>query len=344
MKKEQGLMTENYSVIEQARAGIAEYLHDPASVSVSCAAHSIDDLIFRIRTNNPYAPAFQFYEMVADAIPQKIPIPAQQKALEAAQNPDKALRRQGRDLVLFLNLKSIISAVKSCKTESSEERDEMIQSAFVSVSNRLADIRSNQYIPQRVYNAAEYGATSYIGIRSNFPIEWIRSNGVSYQVLEKIKAAFGGKSFRPTWSDVDALAKELSGETKISEDTLRNYILYLYSIENQEEAIEEDAQGSTIGLSEKMAQIINRLNPREQAILKLRFFEGMTLEDVAREFELTRERIRQIEDKALKKLRFFARRENLAEYIDAEDEQGKLLSKWFPLSQKKKDQDEFLDS
>ncbi len=72
-------------------------------------------------------------------------------------------------------------------------------------------------------------------------------------------------------------------------------------------------------LKEKVEQVLNSLPPREARILKLRF--GMedghpyTLEDVGQKFGLTRERIRQIESKALRRLRHPRRARQLKEYI-----------------------------
>ena len=62
------------------------------------------------------------------------------------------------------------------------------------------------------------------------------------------------------------------------------------------------------------------LNEREQKVLRLRFGledgRARTLEEVGKEFEVTRERIRQIEAKALRKLRHPSRSKKLKDYLD----------------------------
>ena len=62
------------------------------------------------------------------------------------------------------------------------------------------------------------------------------------------------------------------------------------------------------------------LSPREQKILEMRFGLGdgvtHTLEEVGREFGVTRERIRQIEAKALRKLKHPSQRKKLQDYLD----------------------------
>ena len=71
---------------------------------------------------------------------------------------------------------------------------------------------------------------------------------------------------------------------------------------------------------EQLEEVLNTLTPREKSVLKLRFGledgRTRTLEEVGREFNITRERIRQIEAKALRKLRHPSRSKKLRDYLD----------------------------
>lgn len=73
-------------------------------------------------------------------------------------------------------------------------------------------------------------------------------------------------------------------------------------------------------LHEQLMEVLDTLTEREQKVLKLRFglVDGRprTLEEVGREFNVTRERIRQIEAKALRKLRHPSRSKKLKDYLD----------------------------
>lgn len=77
---------------------------------------------------------------------------------------------------------------------------------------------------------------------------------------------------------------------------------------------------AAILLREQLMEVLETLTPREQKVLRLRFGldDGCqrTLEEVGREFSVTRERIRQIEAKALRKLRHPSRSKKLKDYID----------------------------
>lgn len=73
-------------------------------------------------------------------------------------------------------------------------------------------------------------------------------------------------------------------------------------------------------LKEQLMEVLNTLTEREQKVLKLRFGledgRARTLEEVGRQFDVTRERIRQIEAKALRKLRHPSRSKKLKDYLE----------------------------
>ena len=81
----------------------------------------------------------------------------------------------------------------------------------------------------------------------------------------------------------------------------------------------QDSAAYTL-LKEQLNEVMNTLTPREAKVLKLRFGledgKARTLEEVGREFKVTRERIRQIEAKALRKLRHPSRSKRLRDYMN----------------------------
>ncbi|MBW2579440.1 MAG: RNA polymerase sigma factor RpoD [Deltaproteobacteria bacterium] len=76
-----------------------------------------------------------------------------------------------------------------------------------------------------------------------------------------------------------------------------------------------------LNLSEQTRKVLSTLTPREEKVLRMRFGIGEkadhTLEEVGQDFLVTRERIRQIEAKALRKLRHPSRRKKLKSFIDS---------------------------
>ena len=90
-------------------------------------------------------------------------------------------------------------------------------------------------------------------------------------------------------------------------------------IQDDNVPVPADAAAFTL-LKEQLVEVLSTLTDREQKVLRLRFGlddgRARTLEEVGKEFSVTRERIRQIEAKALRKLRHPSRSRKLKDYLD----------------------------
>ena len=90
-------------------------------------------------------------------------------------------------------------------------------------------------------------------------------------------------------------------------------------IEDSDAPAPADAASHTL-LKEQLEDVLSTLTPREKKVLELRFGledgRNRTLEEVGKEFNVTRERIRQIEAKALRKLRHPSRSKKLKDFLD----------------------------
>ena len=90
-------------------------------------------------------------------------------------------------------------------------------------------------------------------------------------------------------------------------------------IQDDNVPVPADAAAFTL-LKEQLVEVLSTLTDREQKVLRLRFGlddgRARTLEEVGKEFNVTRERIRQIEAKALRKLRHPSRSRKLKDYLD----------------------------
>ena len=90
-------------------------------------------------------------------------------------------------------------------------------------------------------------------------------------------------------------------------------------IQDEDSPAPQDADSYTL-LREQLEEVMSTLTPREAKVLRLRFGlddgKARTLEEVGKEFDVTRERIRQIEAKALRKLRHPSRSKKLRDYMN----------------------------
>lgn len=114
---------------------------------------------------------------------------------------------------------------------------------------------------------------------------------------------------------LEASREPISLETPVGDDdsTLGDFL------ENQESISPFEAVKNQ-ELTERVTGILSTLSPREEKIIRLRFGIGenaeYTLEEIGKRFNVSRERIRQIEKKALNRLRHSSRREKLKNFLD----------------------------
>jgi RNA polymerase primary sigma factor len=136
----------------------------------------------------------------------------------------------------------------------------------------------------------------------------------------------------------EALPEELAEKMEMPEDKVRKVLKIAKEPISMETPIGDDEDSSlgdfiedknveapmdaatTSGLLHATTDILESLTPREAKVLRMRFGIGMntdhTLEEVGKQFDVTRERIRQIEAKALRKLRHPSRSEHLKSFLE----------------------------
>lgn len=136
----------------------------------------------------------------------------------------------------------------------------------------------------------------------------------------------------------EALPEELAEKMEMPEDKVRKVLKIAKEPISMETPIGDDEDSSlgdfiedknveapmdaatTSGLLYATTDILESLTPREAKVLRMRFGIGMntdhTLEEVGKQFDVTRERIRQIEAKALRKLRHPSRSEHLKSFLE----------------------------
>ncbi len=136
----------------------------------------------------------------------------------------------------------------------------------------------------------------------------------------------------------DPLPEEIAKEMSMSEDKIREIMKIAQEPVSLETPIGEE-EDSHLGdfipdddapapaesaaftmLKEQLFEVLDTLTPREEKVLRLRFGlddgRARTLEEVGKEFSVTRERIRQIEAKALRKLRHPSRSKKLKDFLE----------------------------
>ena len=129
---------------------------------------------------------------------------------------------------------------------------------------------------------------------------------------------------QPRWNmpvdrvrDILKIAQE---PVSLETPSVRRKTLHLGDFIPDDDAPEPAEAASFMLLKEQLVEVLKTLTPREEKVLRLRFGiedgHTRTLEEVGKEFNVTRERIRQIEAKALRKLRHPSRSKKLKDFLN----------------------------
>ena len=165
-------------------------------------------------------------------------------------------------------------------------------------------------------------------IKARIPVHMVETINKLIRVSRQLLQEYGR----------EPLPEEIAAEMGIPEDKVREIIKIAQEPVSLETPIgeEEDshlgdfipdedapapAEAASFALmKEQLMDVLDTLTPREEKVLRLRFGlddgHQRTLEEVGKEFNVTRERIRQIEAKALRKLRHPSRSKKLRDYLD----------------------------
>lgn len=201
--------------------------------------------------------------------------------------------------------------------------------------------------------AAEKFDFSYNGAFSTYAVWWIRQSimreimdhgftvRIPVHIMEKILKVAHLESEHADIEDYDKRIKVIAEESDMPIEKIQWYIylrkMYVSTVsldvpvgEDDDTSLQElvpiedeisvEGQVSRELLKDKIREVLSTLTPREQKVISMRFGlnDGVehTLEQVGKEFNVTRERIRQIEAKALRKLRHPSRSKKLRDFLD----------------------------
>jgi len=206
-----------------------------------------------------------------------------------------------------IKLKEKLRRARSPKSRDIEEVERLLAEAN-QVKNRL--VKANLRL---VVNIAK----RHIGSVSNF-FELVSDGNISLmRAVEKFDYARGFKfSTYASWAVIKNYARTIPEENYRMDRFMTGKDELLEAGADQRFATDEGIQELDSGVKESIEQVLEQLTPREREVIERRFGLGggpgpQTLEEVGQRFGVTKERVRQIETKALEKLRTMIDRETL---------------------------------
>ena len=229
------------------------------------------------------------------------------------------------------NLRLVLSVIKRFSS-SSENADDLFQIGCVGLMKAV-----DHFDPSRLVKFSTYAVPMIIGeirryLRDYNSIRVSRSlRDIAYKAIYAKENYIRQNLKEPTMEEIAEEMKmpvervreilkisqePVSLETPIGEEEDSHLGDF---IQDDNVPVPSDAAAFTL-LKEQLVEVLGTLTEREQKVLRLRFGlddgRARTLEEVGKEFNVTRERIRQIEAKALRKLRHPSRSRKLKDYLD----------------------------
>ncbi|MBI4130099.1 hypothetical protein HY468_02165 [Candidatus Roizmanbacteria bacterium] len=221
---------EDEKITEKHKTELSQKLH---GAPIEKMDDVLSETVTTIYDENPGLTTLELFTHLAERLPFFIRKPVQQKVLDAIASPDRAISNAGKQVIMLLYCKTVLSALEPLLTDNEEDTNELVQSAMQSVYDHAQNFHLQFELSVQIRRVARNKIVQDVADRETIPSLWVE-NGKHKEIIAAVDQAL--VSYRElSFERRRDLAKDISGKTGMNGDTIREYIDFrndLVTIEN----------------------------------------------------------------------------------------------------------------
>lgn len=276
-----------------------------------------ESTLIKITPKNSEIGMYRLFQLLIDEMPKKIPDEVHQIVLQAITTPDLNTQALGKQALVFLNARQLLSAVEYYSlSDRPEEKEDLLQEAISITLEKSTKLNKANFVT--LIPGVRSGLVGYIAQKYGIPRPLIVTS--AFKVLVgTIESVLGDGTRRLDMDEIPGLASALSQEAGVSETNLLDYLRYRTARGSVSTGNEPEEETLTTELKEIIENVLGTLKHREERILNSRYglsyYGGArTLKEVGKAMGLLPESVRQTQVQALRKLRHPSRADKLRDF------------------------------
>jgi RNA polymerase sigma factor (sigma-70 family) len=269
---------------------------------------------------------YDFLQKISAQLPQKMPHEVLKRIVQGLKDSDNNTRNLSKKIFMLLSGSTILAVVDSFFMEgadSLQDRDDMVHEALARLGDKASKINPESYITKQVHKITRKTISQYLADKENMPVHFTKNPADRRIIITTINEELLEKRTL-TRAKMRGLIEELNKQTGLDSRELFMYLEYRNSLINMGDgcvdftlAVEDNILKQD--MRKALQDVLRELNPREKRVLEEKFGlmngEECSLKQIGLEIGVTGGRVRQIEEKALRKLRHPSRSEKLKDWL-----------------------------
>ncbi len=290
-------------MVEQSRRIAPQGSRTFRGTDVSAMHAEMQGILTASRDNDPHASTIDSYRKIADALPLRVPAATYQAVSESINNPDPVISKAGKEVFTWLNIKTVISVAERYSGEGLGDVEDFAQEGVTILYENVDTIHQRADSSMYTYRLAEEALTNSIAREHGFSVT-MSENRVALPIGQTVTELFDNAPLGVDEVGLERQAVVLAQKFGITEDAAFKYLSRRSALQPIHESKMQPEREDTEVIEDIMVldELLRMLPERNEQMLRMRFGNGFTLDEIAQRYNLVPERARQIIAKTIKSL------------------------------------------